>query len=134
MPDDRREDIDDEPENDKPEVVVRPDNRVAWLSDIDSLINFDRKRSSKRMFKVMGEALGEIIAEIIAETKNDLRREFGCTPDTPDAQAALRVEIAELKAALAEARAETRELKLIQESMRTASRGNAGSTGRRLRA
>ena len=69
VPDDRREDIDDEPENDKPEVVVRPDNCVAWLSDIDFLINFDRKRSSKRTFKVMGEALGEIIAEIIAETQ-----------------------------------------------------------------
>jgi hypothetical protein len=72
-----------------------------------------------------------VIGQVIGEMGDDLRKEFGRTPETPDAQAALRVEIAELKAALAEARAETRELKTIQESMRTASRGEKGQTGAR---
>ena len=60
-----------------------------------------------------------------------MRKEFGRTPETPDGQAALRVELAEVRAALAEARAEVRELKIIQEGMRTASRGERGVDGAR---
>ena len=60
-----------------------------------------------------------------------MRKEFGRTPETPDGQASLRTEVAELRAALAESRAEVRELKLVQENMRVSSRGEKGEPGAR---
>lgn len=111
----------------EPVEFKRNDNRPAWLTDIDSLVDHARRRERKFVFAVVGEILGETMAEL----GHDLRKEFGRTPETPDAQASLRVEIAELKAALAEARAETRELKTIQEGMRSSSRGERGEPGAR---
>ena len=102
-------------------------NRGAFLSDIDALIERASKTERRFVFAVVGEILGETMAEL----GHDLRKEFGRTPETPEAQVALRVEVSELRAALAESRAEVRELKLIQENMRTASRGERGEQGAR---
>ena len=130
--DDPRDDI-DEPETDRPEAVVRPDNRVAWLSDVNSLINFAHKRSSKRMLKVVSEALGEFLAEQL----NDLRREFGRAPETLDAPPAkfaeLELENAKLRASLGELTAKVGELDFIVERLRVEARGPAGPPGPRGR-
>ena len=123
-----REDIDDGPVEDiGSPPLTRTDDRAATLLDIDYLIRHAFRHERKFVFAVMGEILGETMAEIA----HDLRKEFGRTPETPDGQAALRTEVAELRAALAESRAEVRELKLVQESMRTASRGERGEAGAR---
>lgn len=58
-------------------------NRQAWLSDIDILILRATRQERKFTFAVMGEALGEAMGEMA----HDLRKEFGRTPETPDAQA-----------------------------------------------
>jgi hypothetical protein len=63
--------------------------------------------------------------DFLREKLRELRKEIA------DGQAAQRAEIAELKAALVEARHEVRELKLVQESMRIANRGERGVDGAR---
>ena len=106
-------------------------NRGAFLSDVDALAERAIRLAIKHERKFVFAVMGEILAETMAELGRDLRKEFGRTPETPDGQASLRTELAELKAALAESRAEVRELKLVQENMRTASRGERGVDGAR---
>ncbi len=85
-------------------------NRQAWLSDIDILI----LRAIRQERRFSHQVLGMLIGEVIGEMGNELRQELGRTPETPEAQASLRCELAELKAALAKSRAEVRELKLVR--------------------
>ena len=121
------EDIDEKPENDQPEPVVRPDNRVAWLSDIDSLINFDRKRSNKRMFELVGQIIGEVIGEMGNDLGNDLRKEF---EGKLGAQGSSH-EIAELKNTIGALQNEVTSLRLILENLRIRERGEQGRDGDR---
>ena len=130
------EDIEDEPENDQPEPVVRQDNRPAWLSDIDSLINFDRKRSNKRMFELIGEVIGETVGEMGREIEAKLGGLGGNPADLAEMRSALaeaKLENAQLKAALAEIRAKQNEHEFVLERLKIEKRGPPGVKGERGR-
>ena len=96
--DEPRDEVDDVVEDIASPPLTRTDDRAATLLDIDYLIRHALRHERKFVFDVTGVILGECLGEMA----RDLRKEFGRTPETADAQASLRVEVAELKAALAE--------------------------------
>ena len=119
-----------------PEAVNRADNRPAWLSDINSLINFDRKRSNKRMFELIGEVIGETVGEMGREIEAKLGGLGGNPANLAEMRSALaeaKLENAQLKAALAEIRAKQNEHEFVLERLKIEKRGPPGVKGERGR-
>ena len=128
---------DEAPERDLADPpLTRNDDRAATLLDIDYLIRHALRRERKSSHRTMDEVV-EAVAAFIAETVIELRREFGRTPETPDAPPAkvaeLELENAKLRASAGELAAKVGQLDFIVERLRVEARGSAGPPGPRGR-
>jgi len=85
------------------------DDRAAWLSDLD----------------VQNCAIGQVIGEELNSLEAALKRKLDSI------ESAHRSEVAELKLIITELRCELREMRMVQENARVASRGEQGLAGPR---